>query len=308
VNFKDKKRIKFVTLVRGERMPFEDRLAYSVLLAHRQGLTATRLARLSGIDRTGTLPKVLARLAEKRLTTKEGNRYLGQPSQIVVQADRHGAETWYDKICYMKFYLPSPDCPLTKKQLAVYYLKLQGKDSTSLIAKLLNVSRQTVITAVKALQQHGLLDVLGDPAAIPEQKFRWWEDKESVKVQRDGDLEHLSKHFAPLIEHFQRHQADWIAVYPWSAELDRFGGLCKQFGYSFSKVVQLLVDAANRLDKYAPPLARVFRELPTLVQKAEERTQTNRRLNGYKGRSSFGMFSCKLTDLVQAEKARRKAG
>jgi len=241
--------------------------------------------------------------------TKQSNRYLGQPSQIVVvQGDRNGAETWYDKVCYTKFYLPSQECPLTKKQLAVYYLKLQGKDSPSLIAKLLIVSRQTAISAVKALKQHGLLDEHGDPVSLPEEKFKWWKDKSSVQANREGDLEHLSQRFAPLIEHFQRHQAEWIALHPWKADLDKFGRLCKQFGYSFSKVVDLLVKAARRLDNLPSPVARVFRELPKLVQQAEERTQTNRRLNGYKGRSSFGMFSCKLNDLVQAERARRKAG
>jgi len=308
VSFRDKKRIKFVTLVSGVTMPFEDRLAYSVLLAHKQGLTAARLAKLSGLDRTRTLPKVLVRLGDQALIAKEGNCYVGLPSEIVIlHADRNGAETWYDKTCYMKFYLPSQECPLTKKQLAVYYLKLQAKGSTSLIAKLLNVTRQTVISAVKALKQHRLLDVLGDPVPLPEEKFQWWKDKESVRAESEGNLEHLSEYFAPLIEHFQHHAADWIALHPWKAELDKFGKHCKGCGYSFRKVVELLVKTVKRLGNEPSLVARVFRELPKLVQKAEDQTQTNRRLNGYKGRSSFGMLGCKLNDLVQTEKVRRKA-
>jgi hypothetical protein len=162
------------------------------------------------------------------------------------------------------------------------------------------------VSAVKALKRHGLLDVLGDPVALPEEKFRWWQDKEGVKAEGEGDLERLSEHFAPLIDHFRRHPADWIAVHPWKAEMDRFGGLCKRFGYSFRKVVELLVRAVGRLDNEPSPVARVVRELPKLVRRAEERTQTNRRPH-------CAAWSCRAgrwlrpNDLVQAERA-RKAG
>jgi hypothetical protein len=46
MGFRSKKRLKLVTFVRGVTMKFEDRLAYSFLLAYRNGLTTARLARL----------------------------------------------------------------------------------------------------------------------------------------------------------------------------------------------------------------------------------------------------------------------
>jgi hypothetical protein len=243
---------------------------------------------------------------EKKFVVKEGNRYLGQESRAVrIDPGREGAETWYDKVCNLKFYLASPECPLSKKQLAVYYLKLQGKSSTSLIAGLLPVSRQTVISAVRALKQHGSLDAVGDPVTVPEGKLNWWRDKPGVHNQSGGDLDYLSEHFAPMIAHFKRQRADWIALHSWKAELDRFGSLCKRFGYSFRKVVGLLLKAGKGLSWETASVARVFRELPRLVQKAGQRTQANRRRNVYQDRSSFGMLVCKLNDLVRAEKARR---
>jgi hypothetical protein len=75
---------------------------------------------------------------------------------------------------------------------------------------------------------------------------------------------------------------------------------------------EVIVSCLNRviesLGGRERPIARVFRELFNLVRKAEDRTNKNRRVNGYKGSSSFGLFQCKLKDLVKTERAKLKAG
>lgn len=149
-----------------------------------------------------------------------------------------------------------------------------------------------------------MVDVLGDPILpVPEEKLHWWLDKVKIQSDHDGDLEKLSDSFQYLIDHFRNHREDWIAVHSWKMELNKFGGLCKQYGYSFKRVVSLLENTIQRLERRDTPIARVFRELPKLVSKAEEQTRRNRRLRIYKGTSSFGLFQCKLNDLVKAEKA-----
>jgi predicted transcriptional regulator len=308
MSFQEKKRLKFVTLTTGTSIGFEDRLAYSFLLAYRHGLTVARLARLSGIDRTRTLPKVLARLAALKLVKREGNRYLGEPSEIVrIQADRNGAQTWYERTCYLKLYLPSAACPLTKKQNAVYCLKLAGKDSTSLIAKLLNISRPTAINASRKLKERGLLDESGRPVPLPEEKLGWWEDNVRARNDPDGDLEELALHFDDLIQKFEASPHDWIAVHWWKIELNKFGMLCKQAGYKFSKVEAVLREVMERL-RTVVPVARVFVELPKLAQRAEERTRANQRSGKFKGSSSFGLFKCTVHDLVRSQLRKSAAG
>ena len=300
MSLQSKQRIKFVTLTRGTKMAFEDRLVYSVLLARKHGLTKAGLSKLSGVDRTRTLPSILTRLGDGGLIVKRTNRYFGQPSDIVVTYP--GPETWYEGICYLKYYLPSTACPLSKKQLAVYYLKRDGKDSTSLMARLLNITRPTVINAVKVLKQHGLLDDLGQPVPVPTEKLLWWLDKAKKAVDLCGDLENLADNLIPLITHFSQHKTEWIAVHPWKAEFTRFGRLCKEAGYSYRKVIDLIEKTVDRLDRKSYYFARVFKELPKLVQKAEDQTKKNRCQNNFRGTSSYGLFVCKLNDLVKHER------
>jgi hypothetical protein len=220
---------------------------------------------------------------------------------VSIQADRDGAETWYEKMNYLSLYLPSRSCPLTKKQNAVYCLKLAGKDSTSLIAVLLNVSRPTVTNAVRSLKQHGLLDALGDPVPLSEDKLAWWEDKLRARKDADGDLERLTDAFQWLISFFDKYHVEWIKFHPWKSEMSKFGGLCKKYGYSYKSVVTLLNKTIDRLDKLAVPIARVFLRLPRLVEKAEETTKRNRSIGEYAGSTSFGLLKCKVDDLVKAE-------
>lgn len=304
----DKKRLKLITLTKGISMKFEDRLVYSVLLAYSRGLTVTRLASVSQIDRTKTLPKVLLRLTDQGLVKKEGNRYSGLPSEIVrIDTHRNGAETWYEKICYLKLYLPSKECPLTKKQIAVFCLKLCGKSATSLIAKLLNISRPTVISAVRALKQHGLLDVLGDPVELSDQQLTWWQDKARSRKDADGDLEKLSQHFSGYIKQFRTKlpSDNWVTLYWWESEFDKFGRMCKNAGYRFKQVEAVLMDVIDRLGKLVP-VAKVFAQLPKLVEKAEEKTKVNQKGGAFMGTSSFGLFKCKVDDMVKAL-AKRKS-
>jgi hypothetical protein len=63
----------------------------------------------------------------------------------------------------------------------------------------------------------------------------------------------------------------------------------------------------DRLCKISP-VARVFAELPKLVQKAEKRTRENQRGGTFKGSSSFGLFRCLVRDLVKAELRKRAQG
>jgi hypothetical protein len=78
-------------------------------------------------------------------------------------------------------------------------LRWAGKDSTSLTAKLLNISRPTVINASRKLKEPGLLDELGRLVSLPEEKLGWWEDKVRARKDPDGDLEELSLHFDDVI-------------------------------------------------------------------------------------------------------------
>ena len=305
MSFKTKKSIKLVTFVSGTKVDFDDRLAYSFLLARSKGFSIAGLAKASGLDRTATLPKVLVRLVAQGLAKKDGTRYQAVPSNLVrLDSDRQAADTWYEQVCYLKYYLPSDSCPFTKKQLAVYYLMLSGKTGASLIATILGVSRSTVVRAVKVLTKHGLLDALGDPVALNDPQLGWWLDKSRVAPRAKEQFADFASMFAPLIQVFEHHQADWIAVHPWKNELNTFGTLCGKYGYKCDQVVKLLeTTAMHDLHGKAMSIARVFRELPKLVRKAEENTEKNRRNGSYKG-SSFGTFKKKLQDLVRAEKQR----
>jgi hypothetical protein len=96
-------------------------------------------------------------------------------------------------------------------------------------------------------------------------------------------------------------------VHWWKIELNKFGRLCKQAGYKFSKVEAVLSEVMERL-RTVVPVARVFAELPKLVQRAEERTRANQRSGKFKGSSSFGLFKCAVHDLVKAQLRKSAAG
>src|SRR4051794_18238084 len=65
--YKDQRKIKVFTLASGVKIPFEDRLAYSVLAFSRRGLSQRKLAAITGLERSKTIPKVLGRLTRLSL-------------------------------------------------------------------------------------------------------------------------------------------------------------------------------------------------------------------------------------------------
>jgi hypothetical protein len=172
----DKRLTRLVAVRKPCQLGFLELLAYSTLIfrVDESGCTASRLSRLSGLDRTKTVPKVLARLSVLGLAVQQGKSWFA----VAPVGDVAGWFVWQkadqlkNQFRYNWIAVPGPDSPLTNIQAAIV-TQLVLKMSHASIARFLRVSVKTVGRVVKLLADNG-----------QKYKLAWFQDKGAVVVKK----------------------------------------------------------------------------------------------------------------------------
>lgn len=306
--YKDRRTIKVFTLASGVRMPFEDRLAYSVLAYSRRGLSQRKLAVKTGLERSKTIPKVLDRLTRLSLVECQERRFQAkEPSPGVFSVDpSRKVEHWRDRLNYFLMAMPSERCPLTIRQAAVFFVmhSRNSVHSPSLLAKWLGFTRRGVIYMIERLRGLGLLDPLKHPVRPDAEKLTWWQESLKVKrgTLRDGTTTFTFKDFPlrfdSVIKKFRAQREDWLVIEDWPGYFRQIGAMSEQAGYSITAVDRLINEAFRQM--HLVPSARFVRQLPKLIEEAEKRTARNRANKTYHYDTSFGLLKLKVRDYVRA--------
>jgi hypothetical protein len=306
--YRAKFRIKVFTLASGNHMAFEDRLVYSVLSIFRRGLSQKKLAVITRLDRSKTIPKALGRLTRQGLAVCQDGRFHAQepPAGLFSVDPTRTAEHWRGRLNYFTMVMPSEKCPLTIRQTALFFMlhSSNAVDSPSLLAKWLGFSRRGVIYMFQRLRGLGLIDPLKHPIRPDDEKLLWWQDNLKVKrgklVTATGTFtfRDFPTRFQPAIKRFRERPEDW-AVEDWPGIFRQIGLMCEQAGYSFAAVDRLLWETFTQLN-HVPAVARFVRHLPKLIEEAEKRTARNRANKTYHYSTSFGLLKLKVKDFVKA--------
>jgi|SRR5579884_741063 len=170
----EKRFTRLVAVRKPCRLGFVELLAYSTLIfrVDEHGCTASRLALMTGLHQSVTVPKTLARLAGFGLVVQSADKRwsaVAPPESITGWFVLKKAEQLRNQFGYNWIGVPAPDSPLTNLQAAII-TQLVLKRSHAQIGRFLRVSLKTVARTVKVLAENG-------------NKFKraWFQDKGKVE-------------------------------------------------------------------------------------------------------------------------------
>lgn len=206
--FLPKKSVRMLGKTRDCPLRFHAWVVYSYLWWKRryeEGVTAKRIAKFTGLDRTSAVKRALQRLQELCLVTKHGQRWralpqpveptdkMNEPAQVAPlkpwfaskkkSAKYKHAPTW-------GLYLPTREAPLTLIQCGLLFLlnshrvsiypTIRVKKRTyAQLARMLGVHQETIPRALLALEKHGLIRICPDYYELikPDpDKLAWFRD------------------------------------------------------------------------------------------------------------------------------------
>ena len=187
----NKKYIKLIHVRRGFPLGLNERLVYSALVfrsRHDRGFSQRVMAAWTGLSKN-FIHQYLDRLCQYQLCEKRGRFWYALEPQGDV---RHhfvflgsGKRRWQERFAYIRYYVPSQDCPLTPRENALYGLLrteiVRNRWSISRLATLLGVSRDTVRRALTKLRRLKLITrTAGDQLTLEEldeHTLAYWADK-----------------------------------------------------------------------------------------------------------------------------------
>jgi predicted transcriptional regulator len=282
-----------------------ERLAYSWLVyraRYGRGSTRAGLAEGTGLHRTKTVPRVVARLLDLGLVQRRGKLLFAKqpgPGLFSCTADsRRRDDPWYKRLNYFVIVMRSAKSPLTTTQaavLSVLYSQnmrdgLRVNPSARHLASLLRVSVKTVRSALRRLEECGL--VAGGTLVPPTaEMLAWWKDRphrEQCEASGQGDQtpgwDNYSQWFPKLIESLDAYlPEDWTAI------INKIGRAFGASDYPFQQATDLFVEVLNGPNMKSIRAA-IVRNVPTLVRKAEEATRKYRDLGKFHGANSLVLF------------------
>ena len=200
-------------LLRSTFLPLRHRLVVSGLCyfdRFGQGASAAGLHRLTGLCRSTTIPRILDELSSVygAAEARDGSHHpVEAPDGVLGLVHRrlHDSEDlahWSHRYAYDWLHVTSPESPLTPSQNAVFWrlaglsrdgLTVTGQTKAGL-ATLVGVSRHAVADALKALESHRFLTVLGvvsrDRLVVglnppDESMLRWFADRKPASAAPD---------------------------------------------------------------------------------------------------------------------------
>jgi DNA-binding MarR family transcriptional regulator len=183
---------KALTRVLNRKSPnplsFNEQLVYSCLVRHGKGATQKQLARATGLERSTCVRSALRVLHGHGLAAKRGRRWHAcePPGEaagwFACRSDVPPDAPWPRRFAYWWLGLRSRTCPLTLKQLAVYFKHVNlGRCSVKGLAGSLGLDRNTVRTAVARLRELGLLGQDPRPRRLSGDQLAWLLDRRPGK-------------------------------------------------------------------------------------------------------------------------------
>jgi hypothetical protein len=299
-----KRFVKLVTLARGNTMKLNDRLVYSWLVRRQtkdRGASKRNIAKATCLHPNTVRHSMVRLQAANLVELREGRWHARQGEEFCY---REGAEAWHERIRYAKVLLPSPECPLTLPQVVLYSLLRNGlAKRIHGLARLIGVAPNTIRAGLRKLQTLALIDEHGKPLEATEEQQRWFQDTPSPTHNRNSagwaDLrESICQRFPGIVRKLGDYWIDYgMPECLWSRELDQLARQCEKADYPYAKGLDLIITAIATLSKVRP-VGKLLVELNPLLQKAEKRTQDNRKRGKCRHASSYGLFAMLVNEFV----------
>ena len=271
-------------------------------------LSKRALAKLSGLDRTRTLPNALNGLIAMSLAEVVGNKYraMEAPAAIFSYKPASGEDRWYKRLNGFRLLVPTSPCPLSGRMVAVFSLlhspNMLGTGPAQ-IAGILGISKRTASRALSALIKAGLINGLHQPLQPDAQKLLYWRDDNHKFTENNpvGWTNVRSGFETSILDQLFHNWPE----HPWAA---LFGECIKIFvaeNYDPFLTAKVIEDAVLQL-KYVKPAARFFFKLPDKTRYVQKQTARNRSNGSFLGTSSFGLFKKVVADLVEGIQGGKK--
>lgn len=127
--------LRLVTTTQASPLNLNERLVYSALLTHADGLSQAAVSFITGLDAKGTVAATVKSLAGIKLAEGQGRLWVAlEPKEERACWFHPGpkAKDWRRSFGYTKLYQRATDCPLTLRQNVVYctLLSLAAKSSS----------------------------------------------------------------------------------------------------------------------------------------------------------------------------------
>lgn len=250
-------------------LTFAENLVFSVIA--RKPASKRSLAKLTGLCRIKTIPKVIDKLSELGLCECKDGRYTAlepnaQQLPWWLTWDNRDAKRWQDKLTYFKIYRPNSTSGLTTRQNALFCKILNFPSKLpSYYATCLGLPRRTVFDQLSKLRSLGLISKEGCriPESVPDQwlpkpaaqsliapsirkffddlKDGWLMPGVAIKkMEQSSDL--LSSHFGHTSKYLRRY---WIETFRSLNDADRIEAFVQESGKITGHVI-----ATGRTRKY----------------------------------------------------------
>jgi hypothetical protein len=217
-----------------------------------------------------------------------------------------GNGEWHQQLRYAKILLPTKSCPLTIPQVVIFSLLHNGvQKRIQGLAKIAGVAPNTVRSALRKLQVLGLIDGDGKAYELSEEQASWFRDK-PPKVQRteEGNWptfdDCIVKRFPKLLIGLERSFDGSLDIY-WLNYIKTFARVAGTAGYPYNESFEFLSQKIKSIS-FAMPVGKLLRHLAEYVEKAEQRTKSNRKRGKYYGKTSFGLFRMMVGDFESVVK------
>lgn len=196
---KRKRRLFLVTTTPDCPLNLSERLLYSELVLrakYKRGAKKTLLVKNLKLD-AKTVAKHLNGLVNHGLATCNKGEYRAvEPTKSQwswFRRRRTEKRAWHNLFGYTVLLKPTPACPLNARQNAIYWLVVALRRQKRTVTKkylslLLDLTPQTVKTALQELQFQKLLDSRNQPTELSFWQYDWWQEKPK-KAEKSADQE-----------------------------------------------------------------------------------------------------------------------
>lgn len=217
---KRKRRLFLVTTTPDCPLNLSERLLYSELVfraKYKRGAKKTQLVKNLKLD-AKTVAKHLSGLVNHGLATCNKGEYRAvEPTKSQwswFRTRRTEKKAWYNLFGYTVLLKPTPSCPLNARQNAIYWLvaslrKNKRKVTKKYVSLLLDLTPQTVKTALQELQFRKLIDSRNQPTELSSWQCDWWEEKpkkaEKSADQEEADIRFVNEELHARFLHLRQH-------------------------------------------------------------------------------------------------------
>lgn len=215
---KVKRKLFFLTTTADCRLTFSERLVYSELAyraKYSRGATKAQLIRNLRLD-PKTIRSAVERLQDRGLACLRGRQWYAQePSGETIRWFRRRKTentSWHSIFAYTLMLKPSKECPLTARQIVLYWLvvslrKKKRRVTAAYLSKLMGVAPQTIRNGLDRLVRMDFLDQDFRPKEQTSFDSIYWQDarKKSSGRELEEEINYKYVDAQRLYAHLREH-------------------------------------------------------------------------------------------------------